>query len=119
MPDKSETAAMFTDTAGTPLKMAEGKAKLSLVPLEAVEALARVYEHGLVKYERDSWRKFTPEQASACLPDAALRHLLAYCSGEVLDPDSRLPHLAQVAWNCLTLHLITQQKEAGDGPNNV
>lgn len=98
--------ALFTDVQGVPLKMEENKPKLSLVPREGIEALARVYEYGLKKYERDSWRKFTPEQVKDCLPDAALRHLMAYCDGERIDPESGLPHLVQAAWNCLTLHIV-------------
>jgi hypothetical protein len=35
--------------------------------------------------------------------DAALRHLLAFWSGEDDDPESGLPHLGHAAWHCLAL----------------
>jgi hypothetical protein len=107
--ERDAIKAMFSTDNGTPLKMQEHKLQLTLVPKEAIECLAKVYEYGLHKYERDSWRKFTPEQAKNCLPDSALRHLLEYCNGQETDSDSGLPHLVQAAWNCLTLHIITTQ----------
>ena len=35
--------------------------------------------------------------------DAAQRHLMQFWSGEDLDPESSLPHLAHAAWHCLTM----------------
>jgi hypothetical protein len=107
---REQIKAMFTDDSGVPLKMAEHKPKISLVPKEGIEGLARIYEYGLEKYQKNSWRKFTPEQALECLPDAGLRHLLSFCDGEEIDPDSGLPHLLQAAWNCITLHIILDRK---------
>lgn len=105
--EKDAISAMFQTSDGVPLKMEEHKPKLSLLPRKGLEELAKVYEFGLTKYSRDSWREFTPEQAKACLPDAALRHLMAYCDGEEIDVATGLPHLMQVVWNCMTLQIIT------------
>ena len=101
--------AMHTDGNGKALKMREGKPKLSLVPLELMENMARVYEYGLIKYERNSWRKFTADQVDDCLVDAAIRHLMAYAAGETHDPESGLHHLASAAWNCQTIQIITER----------
>ena len=100
----SHFKTLHEDANGTPLKLSEGKPKVSLVPKFAVTELALVYEYGLKKYERDSWKKFTAEQAKDCLLDAGYRHLLEYLDGNEIDEASGLPHLVQVAWNCLTLH---------------
>jgi hypothetical protein len=105
--------AMFSTPDALPLKMAESKSRLSLVPRFVIEELARVYEYGAEKYHVGSWKHFTREQAQACLPDAAMRHLVAYCDGETLDPESSLNHLAQCAWNCLTL--MYHEKETDNG----
>lgn len=94
---------MFESPEGVPLKMAENKPRLELVPRFAIEELARVYEAGLNKYSPESWRQFTPEQAQACLLGAALRHLEAYREGERIDAGSGCETLAQAAWNALTL----------------
>jgi len=92
--------------------MQEGKPRLSLVPIELMENMARVYEYGLIKYERDSWRSFTPEQVNACLVDAAIRHVMAYAGGQRYDPQSKLHHLSSAAWNCQTIQIITERDHA-------
>lgn len=102
-----EDQVMFSDQMGIPLKMQENKPRVSLVPREAIEGLARVYEYGLTKYSRNSWRNFTTEQAVDCLADAAMRHQLAYQDGEEYDHGSHLHHLLSAAWNLLTLYIIT------------
>jgi hypothetical protein len=68
-------------------------ALLAALPLEQVITIARVLEHGAIKYSRDNWKhgKFM-RYASA-----ALRHLFARLKGERLDPESGLPHLAHAA----------------------
>ncbi len=105
--EKAAIQAMFADVSGKPLKMAENKPRLSLVPYEVKSALASVYAYGAQKYHRDSWRSITAEQAKAFMADAAERHLSLHNSGEIIDPESGLPHLAQAAWNCLTLLVLT------------
>lgn len=100
---------LFKTQDGISLKRQEHKPKLSLVPLEMMEGMAGVYEYGLTKYSRDSWRSFTPAQVMECLPDAALRHLMAFISGETFDPESGLHHLDCAAWNCQTIRIITQR----------
>jgi hypothetical protein len=101
--------AMFADETGAPLKMQENKPRVSLVPREAIEGLARVYEYGLTKYSRDSWRNFTPEQARDCLADAGMRHQLRFNSGETYDKESGLHHLLSAAWNLITTYIILKE----------
>lgn len=110
--EREAIKAMFSDDSGQPLKMAENKPRLSLVPYEAKAALAAVYEYGAQKYYRDSWRSITPDQAKEFMSDAAERHLSKHNSGEIVDPESGLPHLAQAAWNCLTLLVLTRGNDA-------
>lgn len=90
------------------LKRNEHKPMLTLVPPEMIEGLAEVFEYGLKKYARNSWRNFTPEQAISCLPDAAMRHLFAWMKGEIYDPESGLPHLQSAAWNILVTDFHTR-----------
>ena len=106
--ERNAIRAMFTADDGQPLKMAESKPRVALVPRQLIENLARVYEVGALKYGENSWRQFTPEQVNACLPDAAMRHLLAYLDGEEFDPETKLPHLACCGWNVLTILIINQ-----------
>ncbi|MDA3920535.1 MAG: DUF5664 domain-containing protein [Salinisphaera sp.] len=74
----------------------------------ALSAVAEIGTHGAEKYTRDGW---------ASVPDgiyryrnAGQRHALARATGEQLDPDSGLPHLAHEAWNKLAeLELALRQ----------
>lgn len=107
----NDIKAMFADDDGRPIKMQEHKPRLSLIPVELMNNLARVYEYGLIKYERDSWRGFTPQQADDCLIDAAIRHLMSYAGGEEYDAESGLHHLDCAAWNCQTIRIVKHGKE--------
>ena len=83
------------------------KLRWELLPLDLVEQVVAVYTFGAEKYAENSWQN---------LPDgyrrykaALLRHLTAYDKGEVLDPESNLPHLAHAAWNALALLHFTKE----------
>ncbi len=69
------------------------------VPLYAQVMKARVHGFGIFKYpDQDgapNWTKGTPW---SWMYDACQRHILAFWSGEVLNPESGLPHLAHAAW---------------------
>jgi hypothetical protein len=60
-------------------KEVQGKSKLSLVPLAALERIADRIEESIPKYGKDNWKKGFP--ISECV-DAAMRHLYAYSAGE-------------------------------------
>ena len=106
--EKQTICAMFSTPEGTPLKYDEGKIDLSLVEPWVEEAIAKVYAVGLTKYQRDSWKLFTPEQARALIAPAK-RHLNAYRKGEYYDPDDNLPHLIKAVWNQLTIYYHTHE----------
>lgn len=74
--------------------------QMSLVPVEALSAVARVYAFGAAKYDRDNWRKGYPWHFSY---DACLRHLMAFWNGEDTDPESGEHHLAHAAFHLFTL----------------
>jgi hypothetical protein len=69
----------------------EGKGRYDLLPMHAMERLAKVYEAGAVKYDANNWRKGQP--VSRYL-DSALRHLCRFAEGH-RDED----HAAQAMWN--------------------
>lgn len=79
-----------------------GKPQLSLV-LEfrhALEGAARGFEEGVEKYGRGNWRKGMPEYE---VVDSLARHLLAFMSGEEIDPTSGLPHVDKALCNAIML----------------
>lgn len=73
------------------MKRDDGKPDLTLVSRELMVALATVREFGSKKYERGNWKKGFKISRSLA---AALRHIFSFLSGETLDPESGLTHLA-------------------------
>lgn len=67
---------------------------------KAVTSVQEILEFGARKYAPDNWALVEPERYD----DAALRHIQAYLSGEVNDPESGKPHLAH-ALCCLMFRL--------------
>jgi len=67
----------------------------------AILAVAQVGTFGCKKYVRNSWK--TVPELQIRYKDALHRHLLADASGQKLDEESGLPHLAHAAWNILAL----------------
>lgn len=80
-----------------------GKPALSLIPRVALEAEARVFGLGAVKYERFNFKKGFKYSR---LIDAALRHIIAFNDGEDLDLETKESHLAH-ARCCLAMLLDT------------
>ena len=63
---------------------------------KGLAGLAQVLEFGSRKYDRGNWLKGFPDTS---LIDSMMRHLTAYISGEVLDPESGLPHIDHIHAN--------------------
>lgn len=92
---------------------------LSLCPVDesapyptALLKIAKVTAFGAEKYSPNGW--LSVPNALYRYYNAMLRHHLAYISGEVLDKDSGLPHLAHRAWNALAvLELHLRKIKAG------
>ena len=77
------------------------KARMELLPLSAIQEVAAVMTFGAAKYADDGWR--TLPNAEGRYTGALLRHMVAIQSGEELDPESGLPHIAHVACNAMFL----------------
>lgn len=93
------------------MRFDDDKLRLDLIPVEALIELARVYSMGAIKYDDDNWRKGMPW--SKCIR-ATLSHFFKWRSGQVIDPETGCHHLAQVAWNALTLLVYELNKSGKD-----
>ncbi len=80
------------------------EARYSLIPTEALRALAEVYGRGAAKYEDHNWRRGYDFTASL---DALQRHVEAFRSGQNIDPESGQPHIIHAAWHCFALHVFS------------
>lgn len=75
------------------------KVRMELLPMDALEAVAKIYTFGAEKYGEGKWRQL--QDGSERYRAALLRHMTAECKGEELDPESGLPHCFHEAWNAL------------------
>jgi hypothetical protein len=100
------------------MRFNDGKAQLSYI-LDAdiaMEGMSKVFEFGARKYDRGNWKKgLTPNE----IIDSLLRHLMSYQSGEVLDPESGLPHVDHVLCNAVFLATFgSRSLEKEDGQSS-
>ena len=83
-------------------KFDRGKNRTDLLPFDALQDVAAVLTYGTQKgYPESSWRHVA--RGKSRYMAAALRHLFARVSGEYMDRESRLPHMAHFACNALFL----------------
>lgn len=78
------------------LKFDTGKLRYSLIPPEMTKSLAEVLTYGAKKYKPNNWQQVDDKSR---YEDALYRHLEAYRSGEQVDPESGLHHLAHAMTN--------------------
>jgi len=72
---------------------------------------AQVFDYGRKKYAEWNWLK---GMAWSIPLACAARHLMAMLSGEVLDPESKLPHRGHVLCNLVMLHTYSRTFIEGD-----
>jgi hypothetical protein len=77
-----------------------GKPRLSLIDPQFIISLGDILTFGAQKYSVDNWKLCTDVSR---YKDALLRHTYAYLGGEILDPESGLPHTACIAFNTMAL----------------
>jgi len=82
------------------LRYNEGKPQFSLIDLNSMEDCAKVLEFGANKYSRNNWQKGFP---LSTILDSMLRHIAALQRGEMIDPESGLPHTGHIQCNALFL----------------
>ncbi len=85
-------------------------AQLGAIDPQALMQLAEVAGHGAQKYARLNFMKGYNWSLSY---DACQRHLHAFWSGENLDQESGLPHLAHAGWHCMAM-LAFMNRELGE-----
>ena len=83
------------------LKLDSEKPRWELLPLKTVEDIVKVMTYGAKKYAPNNWKLVEPKERYLA---AALRHITAWQSGEIIDPESGLPHLAHALTSLLFLH---------------
>ncbi|MDR1609171.1 MAG: DUF5664 domain-containing protein [Deltaproteobacteria bacterium] len=90
------------------LKYDDNKVRVDLVPPKVILALGEVLTYGAKKYGPDNWQKV--DNGLRRFYGAALRHLLAWADGEILDPESGLSHLSHALSNLAFMVAIESGK---------
>jgi len=105
LPDSGDRTAFDTGAVRDAMK---GKGIPSMIPTEAIMAMARRFEDGASKYGADNWRKGIPTSRYC---DATYRHLM-----QCRDNDQSEDHFGAVMWN-MACWLWTRNKiKAGELP---
>lgn len=96
-------------------KFDNGKPKWSLLPLDVIEEVVKVYTYGATKYNEVSlkdanWKKVEPKSR---YEDAHGRHIANRQRGNVFDEESGFYHYAHAIFNllCLLWHDIKEQEQ--------
>lgn len=85
--------------------------RYSLIPVEALDIMAKLYGFGAQKYAAHNWRKGYEWSKSF---DSLFRHATAALRGEDIDPETGLPHLAGAAFHCFTLMVFMEEQREFD-----
>lgn len=93
------------------LKNDTNKPNVSLVDPQWILEIAKVLDFGANKYSPHNWRQGLQWSR---LYSAIQRHLLAFLSGETLDPESNLPHLHHAACGLMMLSCLQGRTDLND-----
>ncbi len=91
------------------IKHDQDKPDLSLLPKEALEAMAFAFQYGEKKYGRHNFRAGMDWHRPLA---AALRHITAFNDGEDLDSESGVSHLGH-ALAAISMLIVYQTKKVG------
>ncbi|MCI4435428.1 MAG: hypothetical protein JHC33_01275 [Ignisphaera sp.] len=97
----------------TSVKQDSGKLRYDLMPFDALDYVAKVLTYGIKKYPNpvENWRMNSVKADISRYKAALLRHYSAMAQGEILDPESGLPHMAHIATN--SLFILALEKKFG------
>jgi hypothetical protein len=93
------------------IKQDFGKPKISLIPSEAIIEMAKAFTYGASKYSEHNFKLGIKYSR---LLDAAMRHLLAFNSGEDIDFESKNNHLGHALASIAMLTYMTYNKKDMD-----
>lgn len=85
----------------TGLRYNQNKARMDLLPWDALVEVAHHYRVGAAKYAERNWEKGM-KWDEGCAASLA-RHLAAWSQGEDIDPENGQHHDVAMAWNALAL----------------
>ena len=91
-------------------KFDTGKLRWDLLPIEQIESVVKVITDGAKVYGDNNWKEV--ENAKERYFAALMRHIVKWRKGEILDKDTKSPHLAHAL--CNLIFLLEFEKEANE-----
>lgn len=93
-----------------------GKINISNIPFDVMFEEAKAMTFGEIKYPKDNWKKGL---SVSSIIDSVMRHIGWYLSGEEIDPESGIHHLALARCNMMFLlwyswHVYPEKPELDD-----
>lgn len=85
--------------------------RFDLIPMDAMQEVARVYGYGAKKYAANNWLKGYSWSLSF---GALLRHIALAMLGEDRDKETGLLHTAHAVFHCLTITTFIMRKLGTD-----
>lgn len=98
------------------VKYDRAKPRIDLIPAPLLLELAKLFGMGAEKYAPRNWEQGFEWHRNY---NGAMRHLLAWWSGEDDDPENGQPHLIAAIWNLIVLrHFERMQAGTDDRPDH-
>ena len=98
---------------GTGRKYDQGKLRWDLFPFEEAQEIVKVLMYGADKYGEDpnepNWKKMVDAERRYFA--AAMRHIVAWKSGELNDPETGISHLAHAATNLIFMLYFSKKND--------
>lgn len=85
--------------------------RFDLIPVEALQEVARVYGFGAEKYAAHNWRRGYEWSKSYA---AMMRHANEFWAGEDVDEETQCHHLASVIFHAMALIVFTEEQKEYD-----
>jgi hypothetical protein len=104
----NEEERVTSDTGG---QKGRKPARMDLIPPGPLLELSKVYGFGATKYDDHNYIRGYDWSLSY---GAMQRHMMAWASGEDIDPESGRMHLAHAAWHCFCLMVFAQEGLGND-----
>lgn len=102
----TSTSEEVRTTSSTGAEKGVKPARYDLIPIPALDQLARLYGKGAEKYAEHNWRKGYEYSKSYA---AAMRHMTLFWAGEDMDEEMGLPHVICASFHMFALATFLQE----------
>jgi hypothetical protein len=110
-PTLPDSGARSEFATGAVRDASEGKGNPSLIPIDALRAVARRFEDGATKYGRDNWQQGIPLSRYV---DSLYRHLWQFMEGDTTED-----HAGAIIWNAMCLTQTKKWVDQGRLPKEL